>query len=256
VGQAQLQATILASRPIAYWPMQETSGTVAHDVSGFGHNGTYVGGCVLNQGGPQTGVKAVSFDGSTGYVNAGLLAASTGVNQLSAECYVNVATDIQDFGAMFSQMDSGNVDGFQECIRSSLSSDTEVFTAARDGQMSSGQTTTPPYTLAVWHQIVMVYDGTQATDALKLMTYVDGVPFVQQFFNPPIPPTMGVSDNPLTIAAAVNNGVASLFAHVLGCNFALYNYPLTQAQIKNHLFALSVMAKGNANRNWFIRDDI
>ena len=66
-------ATVLSNNPLAYWPLNETSGTVAYDLAG-GNDGTYIGGCSLAQAGiPNGGFEfpdsyAALFDGTTGYV--------------------------------------------------------------------------------------------------------------------------------------------------------------------------------------------
>ena len=62
--------TILADQPLAYYPLNDTSGTVAADSSGNGLNATYVGGVQLGQPGalPFDPGTAVTLDGSTGYV--------------------------------------------------------------------------------------------------------------------------------------------------------------------------------------------
>ncbi|MGA2749309.1 MAG: LamG-like jellyroll fold domain-containing protein [Verrucomicrobiota bacterium] len=67
------QANLLALNPLAYWPLNEISGTVAYDMVG-GYNGTYVGNVALMQpgvtnssfGSPSYGVN---FDGTTAYVD-------------------------------------------------------------------------------------------------------------------------------------------------------------------------------------------
>ena len=62
--------TILASGPLAYYRLDDASGTVATDSSGNGLNATYVGGVQLGQAGalPFDSDTAVTLDGSTGYV--------------------------------------------------------------------------------------------------------------------------------------------------------------------------------------------
>jgi len=49
------RATVLADTPLAYWRLGETTGTVAHDETGNGHDGTYIGGYTLGQTGALTG---------------------------------------------------------------------------------------------------------------------------------------------------------------------------------------------------------
>lgn len=56
--------TVLADSPALFWPMDETSGTVATDASGNGNHGTY-SGATLNQASllPGDPGGSVSFDG-------------------------------------------------------------------------------------------------------------------------------------------------------------------------------------------------
>jgi hypothetical protein len=51
---------------VGYWPFNETSGTVANDLSGNGNNGTLVNGTLVNQAG-KVGT-AFKFDGTNDYV--------------------------------------------------------------------------------------------------------------------------------------------------------------------------------------------
>jgi predicted alpha-1,2-mannosidase len=65
--------TIAAAHPLAYWPLNETNGSVAYDLVG-GHDGLYVGGVTLGQAvGSFAGFvpqnNSALFDGSSGYVD-------------------------------------------------------------------------------------------------------------------------------------------------------------------------------------------
>ncbi len=93
-------AAIQADSPIAYYPMNETSGTVATDASGHGANATYVGAPSLGQsvlfGPPST--TAVGFNGSTqsvhlpnGFANiAGGFTFETWVNPAATNAQENI----------------------------------------------------------------------------------------------------------------------------------------------------------------------
>ena len=63
-NSAEYTATVLADEPLAYYKLDETSGTVANDSSGNGHHGTYVGGPTLNQTPPINTGKAIRVDGT------------------------------------------------------------------------------------------------------------------------------------------------------------------------------------------------
>lgn len=67
------QQSLLSLNPIAYWPLNETGGTIAHDLVG-NYNGTYHGGFALAQAGPAGSIfgspsRSAFFDGTSAYVD-------------------------------------------------------------------------------------------------------------------------------------------------------------------------------------------
>lgn len=79
--------TVLGDGAIAFWPLQEISGTIAAELVA-GLNGTYSGGYTLNQAGPAgIGGKSVAFNGTSGKV---VTAASTIISgaAFSAEVWI------------------------------------------------------------------------------------------------------------------------------------------------------------------------
>jgi hypothetical protein len=81
-------ALVAAAGPLAFWPLNETSGTTAFDYwSGF--DATYAGGYTLDQAtNPSTGMGAVLFDGSSGYALTPYYAALN-PTVFSVEAWVN-----------------------------------------------------------------------------------------------------------------------------------------------------------------------
>lgn len=76
-GGASYAAKVLSYSPLAYWKLDETSGSVAADSSGGGYDAAYSGVTLNGETGPDGGA-APSFDGANDYVNtysAGLAAA-------------------------------------------------------------------------------------------------------------------------------------------------------------------------------------
>jgi hypothetical protein len=67
------RAAVLADAPLAYWRLGEKSGTVAHDETGHGYDGTYTGTYTLGAAGALAGDPdtAVTLDGVTGQVDVG-----------------------------------------------------------------------------------------------------------------------------------------------------------------------------------------
>jgi len=79
---------VIADAPLAYWRLDETSGTTANDAIGSNH-GTYTGGVTLNQPGiPSTGRPSVSLNGSSGYVNIPHHASLSITGDLTVEAWV------------------------------------------------------------------------------------------------------------------------------------------------------------------------
>jgi hypothetical protein len=54
---------VLASKPLAYWRLDEMGGDVAHDATGHGHDATFEGGHAFYLDGPTPGNHAVHFAG-------------------------------------------------------------------------------------------------------------------------------------------------------------------------------------------------
>src|SRR5690348_5065061 len=61
-------ATVLADHPVAYWRMDDTTGSTMADISGNANNGRYAGIYTLGQPGAIAGggSTAVAFDGQSG----------------------------------------------------------------------------------------------------------------------------------------------------------------------------------------------
>lgn len=61
-------SSVMGDSPLAFWRLNETSGTVAADLSGNGYNGVYTGGFTLNQAAP--GARSgVLLNGTSGYID-------------------------------------------------------------------------------------------------------------------------------------------------------------------------------------------
>lgn len=159
--------SLTSTAPAAYWRLGETSGTAANDVSGNAHSGTYTGGYTLGAVDALASDtnKAVTLNGTTGYVSAGNL----GVTQSPAfteEVWVKTtsaanawlisegSTSSATPAAGLSTNTSGSKARFS--IRDSASTTVGITGAStiNDGQ---------------WHDLVGVRDGT------SLSLYVDGV---------------------------------------------------------------------------------
>ncbi len=72
VAPTTYQQAMLSLNPIGFWPLNESSGTIAYDVIG-GNNGTYTGTYAVGQAGPPSsffgGATSTVFDGTSGHVD-------------------------------------------------------------------------------------------------------------------------------------------------------------------------------------------
>jgi hypothetical protein len=148
-------SAVLAYNPLAYWPLNETSGTTAYDYAGT-NDGTYTGNYTLGQTGiPVTaGIgtnTSVGFDGSTAYVDVP-------VGNLNVTGAVTLIQWVQTTSTSF-QTTLGHSD---QSYRFDVATQPHF---ADPGPDATGS-------IAVndgnWHQLVGVFDGTN--DIL----YVDG----------------------------------------------------------------------------------
>jgi hypothetical protein len=220
---ATYPATVIADKPVAYYRMNDASGTTAVDSSGNGHNGTYTAGYSLNQAGliaGDTSAKSVSF--ASGY---GTSAATWTQQAVTAECWIKpTAADISGsariIGNAWSDHD-GN--GFMVWITNG----TLGFNAGWDAPVANvalvaGQT----------YHVVGTYDS--ATGAT---VYVNGL--ARANVMPGAVPTPQNGDfGGLTYIGVLNAGAGGFgftnYFHGDISDCALYNYALTPAQVANH----------------------
>jgi hypothetical protein len=159
-------AAVVAADPLAYWPLNETNGSIAYDIIG-GHNGTYIGGATLAQTGvPLAGFGspsyAVLFDGLSGYVDIpegpfNITGAITGM------AWVNIPATPNHFSGLMGHGDSSW----------RLSVNTLGEPGSADG---SAPDATSPTSIAAtgWHMVAYTYTGVPNVTGNGSL-YVDGV---------------------------------------------------------------------------------
>ena len=118
VGHETIVSHDLGNKPVLLMPLNEVSGTIAHDLSGNGNNGTFTGGCTFVTGTLArfpNGGGAVKLDGSTGYVLTGAIGKAAG--PATVELWVN-PTDVSFNRRIYSQnsgaTSQGGAIGFAE----------------------------------------------------------------------------------------------------------------------------------------------
>jgi len=158
------QKSVVSLKPLAYWPLDESSGIVAHDLAG-NYNGAYVGGVTLLQAGPTNSIfgslsRSALFDGVSGYVDMpeGPFNISGPITMVA---WVNTFA-VSHFSGLFGHGDSSW----------RLSVSTSGFPGASDGNAPDA---TAPISITDgnWHMIAYTYSGIPGNNNGQL--YVDGV---------------------------------------------------------------------------------
>lgn len=221
---------VLADTPLAYWPLNETSGTTANDLSGNGHNGTYAGGFTLGQTGIGDGETAVAFNGSTGKVTTTLNQAFTA---MSVEIWVTNWTGQNGRIIANSHTDSDN-DGFQ--FMSSAGSPAPMASVI----MNVGKGTANSFADAVkpangQHYFAATYDGTTIT------FYIDAVSSATQAF------TGTVASGTANVGLAFNPAYNGDFFAGTIAKAAIYSHALTPTRISAHYAAATGTASAKAS---------
>lgn len=207
-------AAILASSPVTYYRLGESSGTVAADSSGGSTDGTYVGAPTLGATGALSGDPntAVTFDGATQYMTLGASLEDyfNTRTAFSLECWVKF-TDAGDGPYQVWGNDSVNIVISGGGIFGSAGVTTFIGTGAlkNDGN---------------WHYVALTFDGT------RLRLYIDGGLDDNQLCAGP-----GVSVGAsLAVAADDLSGSQTEFFPGSVDEAALYSTTLSQGAITTH----------------------
>jgi hypothetical protein len=162
-------ATVLADHPVAYWRMDETTGTTMADATGNANNGHYAGIYTLGQPGAiGGGSAAVAFDGQSGAASV-LSSTSLQVNTVTIEAWINKRADTE-YGVYVAknvEPGGGAGSGWFQLLNSHHNGKLE-FRVTSDGSPSVVSNST--LALNTWYYVVATYDGSTA----KL--YVNGKP--------------------------------------------------------------------------------
>ena len=164
IAPTTYEQSLLSLDPLAYWPLNEASGTIAHDVVG-NYNGSYVGGCTLAQTGPGNTIfgspsRSVLFDGTSGYVNIPEGPFDI-TGAITAVAWVDVSS-VPNFAGLFGHGD----DSWRMSVSSSGApgaSDGNAVDATSGGSILDGN----------WHMIAYSYSGIPGNG--NGLLYVDGM---------------------------------------------------------------------------------
>ncbi len=167
IAPTPYQQTMLAMHPIAFWPLDETSGTNAFDEIG-GYNGTYNGNYAQGQAGPPNsffgGETSVAFDGTSGYVD--IPGAPFNItNAITVLAWVNVVSQ-PGFDGLFGHGDTS--------WRLSIDGQGQPGGNIGDAQGDAADPIVSPGVYdGNWHMVAYTYTGAPSPNNGAL--YVDGV---------------------------------------------------------------------------------
>jgi hypothetical protein len=162
-------ATVLSDHPVAYWRMDETTGSTMADASGNANNGRYVGIYTLGQSGALAG-GAVAFDGQSGAATV-MSSPSLQVNTVTIEAWIKKRSDTE-YGVYVAknvEPGGGAGSGWFELLNSHHNGRLE-FRVTSDGAPAVVSNAT--LALNTWYHVAATYDG--ATAKLYINGKLDG----------------------------------------------------------------------------------
>ena len=221
----------MADSPTAYWRLGESSGSTMNDASGNGYNGSYSGTKTLGEAAIIYDTDTcVLFDGSSGYGSQSTVnTAVAGTQHATLEAWIN-RTSSSDTCQIGFNTNSGYRFEF------SWHSDGNLYAVAENGG-----TTGVVYTAlggTGTHHIALAYDGTQASDGLRVTIYIDGQPVsnVDTGIAGTISTTLASSSNlgPFYIGHDAGSGLY-FNGHV--DEVAVYDTTLSAAKVLSHFLA-------------------
>lgn len=150
---------MLADHPVAYWRMDETTGSTMADASNNANNGHYTGTYTLGEQGPLVG-SAVAFDGQSGAASV-MNSPSLQVNMVTIEIWLKKRSDTE-YGVYVAKNvapGGGAGSGWFQLLNSHHNGELE-FRVTSDGAPAVVSTTT--LALNTWYYVVATYDGAVA----------------------------------------------------------------------------------------------
>jgi hypothetical protein len=162
---------VLADHPVAYWRLDEVTGSVAHDTMGS-YPGTYQGACTLGAvGALSSGDRAVELDGHTCRIPIGDVLDFAGETPFSIDLWVDLAVSDTAVRWLVSDLTTPVKNGYSFAFVSQ----TLWLEQDEAGSSLSYVPTTLP-SVGEFHHIAVTNDGT------RQRIYVDGVMSVEKTF--------------------------------------------------------------------------
>ncbi len=231
---------ILADGPVAFWRMNETTGTVATDSAGT-FNGVYTNASIDQTGytlGSDPTNLAVAFGSSAGqgsdsYVGGMPLDFATGGTAVfSLEAWVNGSSQVPSSGIV-GKGAGGSEECYLDCGSSASAGAFRFFVRNAANTVASANSTFQAD--GAWHHLVGVCD--QSNGVIRL--YIDGQQVASASSSGGIRTTANANMN---IGARQQNSSGSYNFQFNGYinQVAVYNYALSPAQVQNHYFVAGI----------------
>ena len=239
-GTAQPYPTaVLADHPIAYWRLQETSGTIAHDIAGS-YNGVFTNVLVGQTGytnGSNPTELAVAFGSPAGQSADSFVGgipldvASAGNTNFSVEAWVNGYGQATGAGIVGKGPGGGGEEFFLDCGAASSAFRFFIRNAAGTAYNANGTVVAD----GNWHHLVGVCDEANG----QIYLYVDGQS------NAVSAASGGIHASPnlyLTIGARQSGSGTDYNLQFNGSigEVATYNYALSATQVLTHYLAAGI----------------
>lgn len=237
---AVLPDLVLADAPLAYWRLNEPSGTVAADASGNGRAAAYGGTHTKNQAGPVWGDGALELNGGDVTCTTNTTGLPVGAGAFTIEAWVKIsATTGVGLGATQGVVGWGNgtVSGQSNSLRVDASvtatgalSDFTIVSSAvvrhAFGSAGGAQLASPAlkFLVGTWHQFAVTWNGTTRR------LYVDGY---QVATDTPTAPNVTLTAGGLRLGqthpGSADGGLRGGLAHA-----AVFGTALSQARLRVH----------------------
>jgi hypothetical protein len=177
-----------ASAFCGVWHLNESPaggglGTIK-DRTAFGNNGTTYGNMNTPDQVPGIIGNGMNFNGFNAYVSFGDINQVDGLTKLTASAWIK-PSGLQDWSTIIGKAgDEVNEWEFMEAGATGNSSSNYFQVAARNNgalNTMNGYSTTNPISPGNWYFCVMVFDGTQLTNATRLKFFINGAPQTLRF---------------------------------------------------------------------------
>lgn len=213
--------------PVGWWRFSERSGTSARDSSGNARHGTITGGVTkgVESTNPESG-GAFTYDGTSGYVTMGDVAAFEFTGAFTAEFWMKAASAPGTTRRILGKEGDGTNRGWRVDV---LTTGRVQFYARNGADSGTAFSFDNGSNLCndAWHHVVCTFDGT--TDANGVKIYVDGAVAAQA--TSASATITASATQPFVVAAT--GPFASFFPGTLD-EVALYSDDLSSARVTAH----------------------